>query len=96
MNSSTFEVLDQLNLEGVFCEALGEAGAALLMCNVRFEMYSMLIVLHAESFRWFCLVFQATRFFSGKRADQFAIRELFLAYNPKQMLKQDRSGVVAR
>ena len=42
------------------------------------------------------LIILSNVFFSGKRTDQLDVRELFLAYNSKQVLKEDQYGGIAR
>jgi len=84
-----------VNSGAVFVKFWGKSCTALLIV-IRFEMHSTLISFGCVKLLHFCLVFQATRIFQEKRADQLAASEHSLAYNSKQVLKQDRWKVVGR
>ena len=66
----------------IFVRLWGEAGAALLMCNVRFEMYSTLVTFLRSRLLRFCLVLQATRFFQENVQINLRLEKIFLLTIP--------------
>lgn len=73
-----------LSSEAVYVKLWGEAGAALLMCNVRFEMYSTLITFICRELLRFCLVLQATRFFQENVQVNLRLENILLLTIPSR------------